>query len=322
MDTASHLLFGATLGGLALLDPVVAQQPVLAHAIMAATLIGSHAPDFDTVVRLKSYSAYIRVHRGITHSIPALFLWPLILSILISSYFQVWYQVHLVFLWAMGAVVFHVFLDWFNVYGVQCFRPLSNKWKHMDVLSLFEPFLFAIHGIGMAIWGLIGTTHQIGWMFLWIYAATFIYIALRSYKHREAVHRVRKRLGEKGTCQVLPTWQWNRWQFVMETDELFYTGMLERRELTIKDVYHKSPSDSIVQASLAADGVKAFLYFAQRIHVSCKEQDDGYVVKWRDVRFWYNHQLPFGVDVQLDRNLNVVNNSLGWRKRAWDPPYV
>ncbi|WP_231506424.1 hypothetical protein [Paenibacillus sp. UNC451MF] len=45
-------------------------------------------------------------------------------------------------------------------------------------------------------------------------------------------------------------------------------------------------------------------------------------MKWRDVRFWYNHRLPFGVDVQLDRNLNVVDHSLGWWKKAWDPPFV
>ena len=322
MDTASHLLFGATLGGLALLDPIVAQQPVLAHAIIAATLIGSHAPDFDTVVRLKSYSAYIRIHRGITHSIPALFIWPLLISVPISSYFHIWSQFSFVFLWAMGAVVFHVFLDWFNVYGVQCFRPLSNKWKHLDILSLFEPFLFAMHGMGAVIWSLTGTTGQTGWLFLWIYTATFLYILLRAYQHRAAVHKVRGILGGKGTFQVLPTWQWNRWQIVMESDELFQTGVMKRGELIIKDIYYKSPSDSIVQASLSADGVKAFLYFAQRVHFSCKEEDDGYVVKWRDVRFWYNHQLPFGVDVRLDRNLNVVNHSLGWRKRVWDPPYV
>ncbi|UJF35985.1 metal-dependent hydrolase [Paenibacillus hexagrammi] len=53
MDTGSHLLFGVTLAGLACLEPAIVHEPALAHAILAGTLIGSHAPDFDTVTRLK-----------------------------------------------------------------------------------------------------------------------------------------------------------------------------------------------------------------------------------------------------------------------------
>ncbi|WP_079909101.1 metal-dependent hydrolase [Paenibacillus sp. 32352] len=322
MDTASHLLFGATLGGLALLDPVVVQHPVLAHAIMTVTLIGSHAPDFDSIARLKSYTAYIRTHRGITHSLSALFIWPLLLSVPIASYFHVWTYVPLLFSWAMAAVVFHVLLDWFNVYGVQCFRPLSNKWKHLDVLSLFEPFLFVIHSAGVIMWSVTGTTGETGWLFLGIYIITFMYILMRAYQHGRAVRQAEQILGERGACQVLPTWRWSRWQIVTETEKHFFTGVLERGVLDIHDIYEKRPSDTIVQATLAADGVQAFLYFAQRVLVRCKEENDGYLVEWRDVRFWYNHKLPFGVDVQLDRNLNVVNHTLGWRKRVWDPPYV
>lgn len=52
MDTGSHLLFGLTLAGLAYLDPVVSQSPEVAQAVMAGTLIGSYAPDFDTLIRL------------------------------------------------------------------------------------------------------------------------------------------------------------------------------------------------------------------------------------------------------------------------------
>jgi inner membrane protein len=51
MDTGSHLLFGATLAGLAFFDPVVSAHPEVAHAVLAATLLGSHAPDFDTLTR-------------------------------------------------------------------------------------------------------------------------------------------------------------------------------------------------------------------------------------------------------------------------------
>ncbi|UUZ94614.1 metal-dependent hydrolase [Paenibacillus sp. P25] len=80
MDTGSHLLFGATLAGLSSLSPAVAHEPRLFHAVLTAALVGSHAPDLDAAARLKSYAAYIRIHRGWTHSLPALFIWPLVLA--------------------------------------------------------------------------------------------------------------------------------------------------------------------------------------------------------------------------------------------------
>src|SRR5699024_9464630 len=70
MDTGTHVVMGVALGGLATLDPVVSNDPTLFTAVMAGTLIGSQAPDFDTVLKLKDNAAYIRPHRGMSHSIP------------------------------------------------------------------------------------------------------------------------------------------------------------------------------------------------------------------------------------------------------------
>ncbi len=71
MDTGTHIVMGVALGGLATLDPAVQQDPLLFQAIFAGTVIGSHAPDFDTVLKLRDNATYIRHHRGISHSIPA-----------------------------------------------------------------------------------------------------------------------------------------------------------------------------------------------------------------------------------------------------------
>ncbi|WP_088831931.1 metal-dependent hydrolase [Paenibacillus tyrfis] len=321
MDTGSHLLFGATLAGLAMLQPEVAQEPALLHAVLAAALIGSHAPDFDTVARVRGYAAYIRVHRGITHSLPALLLWPLVLSVPIAWGFGVWEHEPLVFAWTMAAVVFHVFLDWLNAYGVQCFRPFSQRWHHLDALPLFEPVLFVTHAAGLIAW--LATGLNPGWMFLWIYFFTFVYIGGRLLHHQSVVRFVRMRLGLEGVCHVVPSLYWFRWQFVLESSDAFYTGNVYSKELTVKDIYAKHTEGGMaVEATRAVDGVRAFLHFAQRVHVTCTERQDGYEVRWRDMRFWHNHKLPFGVDVTLDQDLKVVSQSLGWRKKAWDPPYV
>ncbi len=54
MDTATHITMGIALGGLATLDPTIANDPLMQTSVMFATIIGSHAPDFDTVLKLRN----------------------------------------------------------------------------------------------------------------------------------------------------------------------------------------------------------------------------------------------------------------------------
>ncbi|MFC5453092.1 metal-dependent hydrolase [Paenibacillus aestuarii] len=332
MDTGSHLLFGVTLAGLACLEPAVAQEPELAHAILTCTLIGSHAPDFDTLARLRGYASYVRIHRGITHSLPALLLWPLVISLPIAGLFGVWEHLLSLYLWTFAAVSFHVFLDLFNVYGVQCFRPLSKKWFHLDTLCLYEPFLFGLHSAGLLLWIFLWQLHGgslIGVMFAWIYGITFAYIAIRFVQRHSLIRRVKSALQRDGICHLIPGLHWFHWQFVLESDDSFYLGVIRYGKVEIDESFARTDyigddSHPIIRATLSTDGVRAFLHFAQRIYVCWREKQDGegYEVQWRDVRFWHKKKLPFGVNVQLDRDMNVVSDTLGWDKKAWDPPYV
>lgn len=320
MDTGSHLLMGLTLAGLAYLDPAVAHNPELAQAVLIGTLVGSNAPDFDTVFRLKGFSFYIRYHRGITHSIPALFLWPAVLSLILSFAYQSAEWLPHLFLWSFVAVVLHVFLDLLNVYGVQCMRPVHKKWLHLDVLTIFEPFLFVVHVSGLVLWLAFG--YDPAEVFMWVYALTFGYIGLRAWHHSVLLRKVKRYMQVEGIYHVLPDVIGYRWSFVVETDSGFYAGKIVFGRITLEQQYTKEDDHEVVRATMGTDGVRAFLGFAQRVHVSWSELLDGYEVVWSDVRFWYDRKLPFGVVVRLNRDLQVVDTSLGWRKKAWSPPFV
>ncbi|PYI55894.1 metal-dependent hydrolase [Paenibacillus flagellatus] len=320
MDTGSHLLFGATIAGLACVDPVVAARPELALPLLVATTIGSHAPDFDAVARLRGYSAYIRAHRGVTHSLPALAVWPLVIALPVALAFGVGeFALHL-YGWTFAAVCLHVLLDLFNAYGVQCLRPFSRRWMHLDVLPLFDPFLAVLHAGALLAWAL--TDVEPTSLFPAAYAATFLYIALRAYQKRRAAARIRRRLRVRGVVHLLPCIHWFRWQYVLESDDRYYTGQLLYGRVSPHETYGKEAEHAVIEATRATGGVRAFLQFAKHVHVSFDEREDGYEVRWRDVRFCYDRNMPFGADVRLDRQLNVVSESVGWRKKAWDPPYV
>ena len=82
MDTATHFVIGISIAGLAHINPSLSTEPTLSHVILIGTIVGSQAPDFDGVTRFfGGSSSYIKNHRGITHSLPAIFIWPSIISI-------------------------------------------------------------------------------------------------------------------------------------------------------------------------------------------------------------------------------------------------
>src|SRR5699024_11042631 len=110
--------------GLATLDPVVAHDPVLYNAVLAGTLIGSQAPDFDTILKLKNNAVYIRNHRGMTHSIPAAIMWGILISFLIFFFLPEVNFLH-VWPWTYVVVAFQVLLDIFNAYSTQAIRRFS-----------------------------------------------------------------------------------------------------------------------------------------------------------------------------------------------------
>src|SRR5690606_26872215 len=114
------------IGGLATLDPVVAESTVNSHSVLVAAIIGSQIPDIDTFLKLRNNAVYLRNHRGVTHSIPAVLFWPIAVTAFVSLFFPETNILHL-WIWSFIAVFLHVFVDIFNAYGTQALRPFSNK---------------------------------------------------------------------------------------------------------------------------------------------------------------------------------------------------
>ena len=85
MDTATHVVMGIAIGGIATLDPVVAESTATSHSVLVAAIIGSQIPDIDTFLKLRNNAVYLRNHRGVTHSIPAVLFWPILVAIFVQS---------------------------------------------------------------------------------------------------------------------------------------------------------------------------------------------------------------------------------------------
>ncbi|GGH31014.1 metal-dependent hydrolase [Paenibacillus segetis] len=321
MDTASHLLLGVTLGGLAmaLSDPAIGNHSPIVYGLFAATIVGSNAPDFDSVIRIRGYESYLLHHRGFSHSLPMLVGWPVLLTPLLSYLFHAWDYMLLLFLWTLAGVMLHVFLDFFNAYGVQCFRPLSRKWCHGDTLPIFDPVIFGLHLVALLLWLFGVMTAQV--VFPLLFVLTFLFIGYRIVIHRLMLHVVQRRYGVEGYSFLVPQWLPHKWGYVHETDQTYIAGSIRGTLLVEETIFQKGEQNDAVQAVMGSDGVRSFLAFAHRVHISCQKIQNGYKVEMRDVRFRHGEKLPFGIDITLDDHLQVTGNSLGWKKKLWEPPF-
>ncbi|WP_227938020.1 metal-dependent hydrolase [Alkalihalobacillus deserti] len=310
MDTGTHVVMGISLGGLATLDPTIASDPLLPSSVMIATIIGSLAPDFDTVLKLRNNAVYIRNHRGITHSIPAVFLWPLLITGGIFAFTPEtnWLTV---LLWSFIAVFLHVFVDIFNAYGTQALRPLSNRWIALGVINIFDPFIFFSHLAAFSFWAL-GLPP--GRTILVLYLGLIAYYIWRITEKKRVVHHAKRLHPDASHIFVSPTIRWNQWHVVIRTPDVLFVTESRNHEIEYFEQYSFDPIPDIpvINAARKDSNLSAFLSFSPTYRWEIEEKDDITEVRFVDLRYRSKGHYPFVGIVQLDQNLNIVSSYTGW----------
>ncbi|MEK3704539.1 metal-dependent hydrolase [Paenibacillus sp. FSL R7-0198] len=311
MDTSTHFVMGIGLAGLAYVDPVVAASPMLAAAVMVGTIAGSQAPDIDTALRLKSNSLYIRNHRGLSHSLPFLLLWVLLITGVIALIFP-GVPIGHVATWTAVAVGFHVFTDLFNTYGTQAARPFTERWIAWNIIHIFDPFLFTTHVIAILLWAfdLIAPAP----LFVTLYSLTGLYYIWRTIARAQAVRKVRRldNSPEQAKYIVIPTISWNRWHVVKRVEDGSYViGKMDGSNL-VWSLHASSSTHAAVAASRKSPEVSAFLYFTSYAVAEVEELPAGYKVRWADVRYRHRKQYPFVAVIVMDRNFETIDTYVGW----------
>lgn len=310
MDTGTHVVMGIALGGLAFIDPVVASHSVTTTAVIAGTIIGSQAPDIDTVLKLRNNAVYIRHHRGITHSIPAVILWPLLISGVLGLIMPDANLLHL-WLWTFLAVFLHVFVDIFNAYGTQAIRPFSRKWVALGVINTFDPIIFGLHVVGLLFW-MFGTNPVP--TFLIMYAIIVVYYILRFALQSAVKNSVKNTIPDAHQIILAPTMKFFQWRVAAISDTHHYVGRAYGRSITIYDKFEKVPlPDSyLIKAALKDKNLSAFTSFSPIFRWETSEFDDLFEVRLIDLRYRSNDYYPFVAVAHLNKELEVVNSYTGW----------
>ena len=310
MDTGTHVVMGIGLGALSTLDPAIAQSPLTAHAVMLGTIIGSQAPDIDTVLKMRNNAVYIRNHRGITHSIPAVLLWPLLITGFLGLLIPGANILHL-WLWTFLAVFIHVFVDIFNAYGTQALRPLTSRWIALGVINTFDPFIFGIHVAGLILWA-FGSDP--GMTFILVYIIMFIYYIARFREQKLVKDAVKEQIPAATKIILSPTLRYHKWKVAVRTEDTFYVAVANRGKVTIVDRFDRKPvpHHPAIEAAKHDKNLAAFLSFSPIFRFELKEADEAYEVKFIDLRYRSNGHYPFVAVVRLNREFEITNSYTGW----------
>lgn len=164
MDNLAHSLFGAVLAetGLRRVTPLAT----------ATLVVGANLPDVDALTTLAGEDTAMFWRRGITHGVPALLLWPVILTAVMLLLDRArarrggdatpsrpgW----LLALSAIG-IWSHTALDWLNVYGVRWLMPFDGRWFYADTLFIVDPWFWLLGAAAVVLARTSRTIGVVGW---------------------------------------------------------------------------------------------------------------------------------------------------------------
>lgn len=157
MDTLTHALSGALLArALTPSQPKASPQvfgpPVPVWQALVVGTLAAAFPDGDVVLKFVSDLAYLKGHRGVTHSLLMLPLWALLLGALAALAFRNRAGLPRYAWLAAAAIAIHIAGDWITQFGTMLLAPVSDA-----RFGLGSVFIIDLFVSGIIVAGLLGS---------------------------------------------------------------------------------------------------------------------------------------------------------------------
>jgi len=340
LDPITHFLTGACLSraglnrktGLATLTCVLAAE----------------APDADILYYFGGSVTGFQHHRGFTHTLLGA---PLVAGAVLAGVYAIYRLMRiggrrpkhpprwkLLFIYALIAVLSHIFLDFTNNYGVRPFAPFNPRWYSWDIAFIVDPLILAGLFLGLVTPGLFGLiTEEVGGRkpqfrgrggAIFAFVCMAVALLVRDYQHRRAVsalnsitYRGEDPLRVSAFPNPLNPFAWNG---VVETRGFFElvpvnssSGQIDPQNLAV--VRYKPEETPVTLAAKKSRLGQVYLDWAGYPLVEAErlEGNEGYRVQFQDLRFASAEtfsrrpgQLLAG-HVEIDPQLRVVDQYMG-----------
>ncbi len=128
------------------------------QAVVVGTLAAAF-PDLDFVVAWAGEMAYLRHHRGVTHSLLLAPLWAALLALVASRWFATtraqaggWKSVYVI---ALAAILIHIAGDWITQFGTMMLAPLSDARFGLGAVFIIDLVFTGLLLAGLALAALL-----------------------------------------------------------------------------------------------------------------------------------------------------------------------
>jgi len=287
----------------------------LRHAVVTA-VIASNLPDIDLVSGIPGTPTYMQYHRGITHSLAGVVILSLILTVAMYWFSGNFWKTFAV---ALVAMITHPLLDFANNYGWRPFLPFDGTWYYGDVLFIIDPYLDVILLAGILTGRYFKTFKQT--LACASILLAMVYIYLRVDLHNEAriqLGRFAATIPGVERLAVLPEMvNPFMWDGIVETDRDILKVSISALDGVGSELARMPRGNSSEIITRAADtvSVMAFAGFARFPITRIQGERFGYRVTFLDFRYYDETSgSGFAADVELDKSLNVVKESLGFNQ--------
>lgn len=274
-------------------------------------IIAALIPDIDHFsLRLAGPLAYLKYHRGFTHSIMGSFVIAAVMAGIACSIKQVREKMGygIAFGISLLGIYTHIFLDLITSYGTQIFFPFNTKRYSLDLVFIIDLYFTAILLVPLIVIRFKKERAKI--IALSSLAGIIAYLGFAYIERSSIIEKVKadnNRLGIKSTrveAIPLPLSPF-RWSVFTEDKVRYYqtnVDALNGRSAT--EVFNKKTDESdIVKMVENLDIVKTYLWFAKFPVVSVKEEGSGYLIEYFDLRFnSLPPRRPFLLKLFVDKN--------------------
>jgi inner membrane protein len=328
------------------LTAVAISQTGLNRKTRFATLtliLAANAPDIDILSGLKDSATYLKYHRGITHS----FVGVIAIAIILWG-FMCWLgkkvppkpNLPLNHRWLLLAAFLgtgsHLLLDFTTAYGVRPFLPFCGRWYAWDIMPIIDPLLLALLILGLAVpWLLRLVSEEVGEHKAGLVPAAVFCLCvmaalwgLRDFAHRRALSILDSHTysGENPRhLGALPT-SMNpfTWTGVAETATAFHIVLVNALDVNTAQeeirTFNKPEPSPAIEAAMNTWTGKVFMDFARFPWAQVEENEGGYLVSIRDLRFFHASAPSRGFTLEVKLNKKFETQSETFHFMA--PPHT
>jgi inner membrane protein len=310
MDFITHFASGALLSRSGI-------GPQYGKAAAFAVIGGAIFPDIDIFLLFFNRLFAYKHHRGLTHSLVGLLIFPLLIALpiyLLSKYKKYW---QLVGFFSLGMLV-HISLDLFGSWGTQVLYPFTNKRYSLDIISFIDYYFTLIILIFLLIsvrFKSKGIKHaRIGLLILACYFSLCItchFVALEKFKGALQDNAVRYT-----KISTIPSFGDGpfAWTGVAENKIGIYRSskfFLFSSPIIIKE-YKKEPSNKYTKIASQSEELKLYLWYAEYPLIKTINYSDKHIIRIWDLRYRepdQNFESFFGIQITMNNNGKILSIS-------------